>query len=78
MSRHKPNSKHRKKLFRRPEGHALGQDQIASIGPPQSAVRVSALRYSASDLLERDLKSPHEITALREADSILWINVDGI
>lgn len=78
MSRRKSNSKIRKKIFRRQDGHIHGADSPKLSTEAHSSVRVSAIRYSATDLLERDLKSPHEIAALRQPGTILWINIDGI
>lgn len=78
MNRHKSNSKNRKKLFLRHESHVHGPESSTLRSEQHSTVRVSAIRYSATDLLERDLKSPHEIAALRQPDTILWINIDGI
>lgn len=78
MTRHKAKPKTRKKLFRHREGHAQGPEHRVLPGGTHVPVRVTAMRYSATDILERDLKSPHEVVALREPGSILWINVDGI
>ncbi len=78
MKRRDP--KKHKKLFQRPAGHTPPPELLTST--PHAAVtapvRVTATRYSATDIQERDLKSPQEIAALREPGSILWINVDGI
>ncbi len=76
MNKHNP--KHRKKIFRRHAEHVHGPESSGLKSETHTSVRVSAIRYSATDLLERDLKSPHEITALRQPNSILWINIDGI
>ncbi len=78
MTRHKAKPKTRKKIFHHRDGHAHGPEQRVLPGGTHFPVRVTAMRYSATDILERDLKSPHEVAALREPGSILWINVDGI
>jgi magnesium transporter len=74
------DSKKRKKLFRRTEGNppALEAQAPPSASPGTNGVRVTAIRYNTSELAERDLKSPHEVAALREPGTILWINIDGI
>ena len=78
MNSHKHNPPKRKKLFRRPEAHASGAAPPPPVDHPTSPVRVTAMRYSPTELLERDLKSPHEVAALRQPGSILWVNIDGI
>lgn len=76
MTRHKSNSKNRKKIFQRTEPRVPGS--MRAVVESQPPVRITAMRYSPAELLERDLKSPHEVAALREPGSILWINIDGI
>ncbi len=78
MNSHKHNPPKRKKLFRRSEVQASGAVPPPPVDPPTSPVRVTAMRYSPTELLERDLKSPHEVAALRQPGSILWVNIDGI
>ena len=78
MTRHKHNPKKRKKLFQRPPGHATAEESLAPIEQQPHPVRVTAMRYSSGELQERDLKSPHEVAALRQPGSILWVDIDGI
>lgn len=78
MSSRKHNPPKRKKLFRRPEGAGAGAETPHLAEQPVSPVRVTAMRYSPTELQERDLKSPQEIAALRQPGSILWVNIDGI
>ncbi len=78
MTRHKHNPKKRKKLFQRPPGHATAEESLAPIEHQPLPVRVTAMRYSSGELQERDLKSPHEVAALRQPGSILWVDIDGI
>ncbi len=78
MNSHKHNPPKRKKLFRRAEVQASGAAPPPPVDQPVSAVRVTAMRYSPTELQERDLKSPHEVAALRQPGSILWVNIDGI
>lgn len=74
------DSKKRKKLFRRAEGNPPAVETPAQpiASPTGNGVRVTAMRYNVSQLVDRELKSPHEVAALREPGSILWINIDGI
>ena len=73
------DSKKRKKLFRRAEGNPPATEAPSLRDTNlSSGVRVTAMRYNALELSERELKSPHEMAALREPGTILWINIDGI
>lgn len=76
MTRHKSHHKNHKKIFQRSEPRVPGSE--TPVVEPQLPVRVKAMRYSPAELQERDLKSPHEIAALRVPGSILWIDIDGI
>ncbi len=78
MTRHKHNPKKRKKLFQRPPGHVTAEQSLAPIEHQPLPVRVTAMRYSSNELQERDLKSLHEVAALRQPGSILWVDIDGI
>ena len=71
MTRHKAKPKTRKKIFHHRDGHAHSSEQRALPGGTHHPVRVTAMRYSATDILERDLKSPHEVAVLRQPGSIL-------
>lgn len=75
--RQRDHKKHRKFFHRRdhqPPGNGSSVSEVTQLGP----VHVSAMRYQALELMERELQSPHEISALRSPGEILWINIDGI
>jgi len=53
-------------------------DSVADTAPPVATTRITLIDYTAEHFVERVVADPAECEAFRKANSVTWVNVDGL
>jgi len=79
MKRSRRNVLGRRRSAREQESPATRQPDVVSEAPAAAAApRVTLIDYTEKDFTERPVKSAEECLPFRHANSVTWVNVDGL